>query len=393
MRPSLQSLQDIHASLALQQPQWDDARPVERVRATLRTCPPLVTADAAEALRHLLADVAAGRALLLQAGDCAEDPAESTPRHVRRKTDLLDHLAETAGAITGKPVLRVGRIAGQFAKPRSKPVEQVGGTTLPVFRGHMVNAPEADPVSRRADPERILTCHQAAQEIVRELADVNAGRPPAEQVWTSHEALLLDYELPMLRQDGTRPYLGSTHLPWIGERTRQPEGAHVRLLAEVLNPVACKIGSGTTTEDVTALAARLDPHREPGRLVLVARMGTDFVASRLPPLVEAVRAAGHPAIWLCDPMHGNTITSPAGHKTRLVDAMLAEIEGFGTALAESGGVNGGLHLETTPDDVTECAADVSQLGSVGDRHTTFCDPRLNPDQALRMVTGWAHTLR
>lgn len=393
MRPSLQSLQDLHASLALQQPQWDDARPVERVRATLRTCPPLVTADAAEGLRRLLADVAAGRALLLQAGDCAEDPAESTPRHVRRKTDLLDHLAETAGAVTGKPVLRVGRIAGQFAKPRSKPVEQVGGVTLPVFRGHMVNAPEADPVSRRADPERILTCHQAAQEIVRELADVNAGRPPAEQVWTSHEALLLDYELPMLRQDGTRPYLGSTHLPWIGERTRQPEGAHVRLLAEVLNPVACKIGSGTTTEDVTALAARLDPHHEPGRLVLVARMGTDFVTSRLPPLVEAVRAAGHPAIWLCDPMHGNTITSPAGHKTRLVDAMLAEIEGFGTALADSGGVNGGLHLETTPDDVTECAADVSQLGSVGDRHTTFCDPRLNPDQALRMVTGWAHTLR
>ncbi|GHE99764.1 phospho-2-dehydro-3-deoxyheptonate aldolase [Streptomyces griseoluteus] len=390
MRPSLQ---DIHASLALQQPQWDDARPVERVRATLRTCPPLVTADAAEGLRHLLADVAAGRALLLQAGDCAEDPAESSPRHVRRKTDLLDHLAEAAGAVTGKPVLRVGRIAGQFAKPRSKPVEQVGGITLPVFRGHMVNAPEADPVSRRADPERILTCHQAAREIVRELADLNAGRPPAEQVWTSHEALLLDYELPMLRQDGTRSYLGSTHLPWIGERTRQPDGAHVRLLAEVLNPVACKIGSGTTTEDVTALADRLDPHREPGRLVLVARMGTDFVASRLPPLVEAVRAAGHPAIWLCDPMHGNTITSPAGHKTRLVDAMLAEIEGFGTALAESGGVNGGLHLETTPDDVTECAADVSQLGSVGDRHTTFCDPRLNPDQALRMVTGWAHTLR
>ncbi|BDH05490.1 phospho-2-dehydro-3-deoxyheptonate aldolase [Streptomyces seoulensis] len=390
MRPSVK---DIQASLALQQPQWDDARPVERVRDTLGTCPALVTADAAERLRHLLADVAAGRSLLLQAGDCAEDPAESTPRHVRRKTDLLDLLADTVGGITGKPVLRIGRIAGQFAKPRSKPVEQVGGITLPVFRGHMVNGPEPDPVSRRPDPERILTCHRAATDIVRELDAVNAGRPAAEQVWTSHEALLLDYELPMLRQAGTRRYLGSTHLPWIGERTRQPEGAHVRLLAEVLNPVACKIGSGTTTEDVTALADRLDPHREPGRLVLVARMGTDFVTSRLPPLVEAVRAAGHPAIWLCDPMHGNTITSPAGHKTRLVDAMLAEIEGFGAALAESGGVNGGLHLETTPDDVTECAADVSELGGVGDRHTTFCDPRLNPGQALRMVTGWAHTLR
>ncbi|MES4890693.1 3-deoxy-7-phosphoheptulonate synthase [Streptomyces sp. NPDC096012] len=385
--------QDTQASLALQQPQWEDARPVERVRDALGTCPPLVTADSAEQLRELLADVAAGRAHLVQAGDCAEDPAESTPRHVRSKTQLLDLLAETVGAVTGKPVLRIGRIAGQFAKPRSKPLEQVDGVTLPVFRGHMVNGPEPEPDQRRADPGRILTCYRAAQDVVRELASVNEGRPAAEQVWTSHEALLLDYELPMLRRasDGTE-YLGSAHLPWIGERTRQPDGAHVRLLAGITNPVACKIGPGTTAEDVTAVADRLDPHRRPGRLVLVARMGTGFVSSRLPALVAAVRAAGHPAIWLCDPMHGNTITSPTGHKTRLVDAMLAEIQGFGAVLAEAGGVNGGLHLETTPDDVTECAADVSELGSVGDRHTTFCDPRLNPRQALSLVTGWAHTI-
>jgi 3-deoxy-7-phosphoheptulonate synthase len=387
------TVQDIQTSPALQQPHWEDARPVARVRDTLGTCPPLVTADGVEELRQLLADVAAGRAHLLQAGDCAEDPAESTPYHVRRKTALLDRLVSTVEAVTGKPVVRVGRIAGQFAKPRSKPVEQVGDVTLPVFRGHMVNGPEADPAERRPDPERILTCFRAAQDVVRELDAVNAGRPAAERIWTSHEALLLDFELPMLRSVGPgRPFLGSAHLPWIGERTRQPDGAHVRLLAGIVNPVACKVGSGTTTEDVTELAERLDPARQPGRLVLIARMGAGFVSSRLPALVEAVRAAGHPAVWLCDPMHGNTITSPDGHKTRLLDVMLTEIHGFGEVMAAVGGVNGGLHLETTPDDVTECAADISEIGRVGDRHTTFCDPRLNPQQALHLVSGWARTL-
>jgi 3-deoxy-7-phosphoheptulonate synthase len=289
--------------------------------------------------------------------------------------------------------VRIGRIAGQFAKPRSKPVEQVGGVTLPVFRGHMVNGPEADPAHRRPDPERILTCFRAAQAVVQELDAVNAGRPTAERIWTSHEALLLDFELPMLRPVGAdRSFLGSAHLPWIGERTRQPDGAHVRLLAGIANPVACKVGSGTTTEDVTALADRLDPARQPGRLVLIARLGAGFVSSRLPALVEAVRDAGHPAVWLCDPMHGNTITSPDGHKTRLLDAMLAEVHGFGEVMAAVGGVNGGLHLETTPDDVTECAADISEIGTVGDRHTTFCDPRLNPQQALHLVSSWARTL-
>ncbi|WP_405824074.1 3-deoxy-7-phosphoheptulonate synthase [Streptomyces sp. NBC_00838] len=386
-------VQNILASPALQQPRWEDPGPVKRVRDTLAASPPLVTADGAARLRRLLADVATGGAHLLQAGDCAEDPAESTPYHVRRKTALLDALADTVATVTGGPVLRVGRLAGQFAKPRSKPVEQVGGSTLPVFRGHMVNLPEPDAESRRPDPEGILRCYRAAQDVVRELAAVNRGRPDAEHLWTSHEALLFDFEAPMLRPAGAgHLYLGSAHLPWIGERTRQPDGAHVRMLAGIVNPVACKVGPGTTTEDITAIAARLDPLRLPGRLVLIARMGTGFVSSRLPPLVEAVRADGHPAIWLCDPMHGNTITSPGGHKTRLLDAMTAEVHGFGAAMAAAGGVNGGLHLEVTPDDVTECAADVSGLGTVGDRHTSFCDPRLNPGQALRLVSAWTTTL-
>ncbi|MEO3848665.1 3-deoxy-7-phosphoheptulonate synthase [Streptomyces sp. B8F3] len=383
------SVQEFHARPALQQPVWEDTGQVRRVREALDAAPPLVTDDGAARLRRVLADVAEGRAHLIQAGDCAEDPAESTPYHVRRKSALLDALAGTAAGITGRPALRVGRMAGQFAKPRSKPVEQIGDVTLPVYRGHMVNAPEPDVRARRPDPWRIVSCFRAAQAVVRELDSVNTGRPDAERVWISHEALLLDYEIPMLRRTAAgAQYLASAHLPWVGERTRRPDGAHVALLADVVNPVACKVGSGTTAEDVTELAARLDPDRTPGRLVLIARMGAGFVSSRLPALVQAVNAAGHPAVWICDPMHGNTITGPDGQKTRLMGAMLAEIHGFCDVLGAAGGTNGGLHLETTPDPVTECATDVAAIGSAG-RRTTFCDPRLNPGQAHRLVAAWA----
>ncbi|WP_407562451.1 3-deoxy-7-phosphoheptulonate synthase [Streptomyces sp. 184] len=385
------SVQEFHALPALQQPVWEDTDQVRRVREALEAAPPLVTDDGAARLRRALAEVAEGRAHLIQAGDCAEDPAESTPYHVQRKSALIDGLAATATQLTGRPVLRIGRIAGQFAKPRSKPVEQIGDITLPVYRGHMVNGPEPDPRARRADPQRILACFGAAQNVVRELDAVNAGRPDAERVWISHEALLLDYERPMLRRTATgEQYLASAHLPWVGERTRRPDGAHVDLLAGIVNPVACKIGSGTTADDVTELAGRLDPARQPGRLVLIARMGAGFVTSRLPALVRAVHAAGHPAVWICDPMHGNTITGPDGQKTRLMGAMLAEIHDFCHVLDATGGTNGGLHLETTPDPVTECATDMATIGSAGPR-TTFCDPRLNPGQAHRLVAAWAQT--
>ncbi|WBB61652.1 3-deoxy-7-phosphoheptulonate synthase [Streptomyces sp. WMMC500] len=387
------SVHDLRARSALQQPVWEDAGQVRRVRETLAAAPPLVTGDGAARLRRALTDVAEGRAHLIQAGDCAEDPAESTPYHVRRKSALIDALAGTAAEATGRPVLRIGRIAGQFAKPRSKPVEQIGDVTLPVYRGHMVNAPEADARARRPDPSRILTCLRAARSVVRELDAVNSGRADAERVWISHEALLLDYELPMLRHTAAdEPYLASAHLPWVGERTRQPGGAHIALLAGIVNPVACKIGSGTTAADITELAARLDPARSPGRLVFIARMGAGFVTSRLPALVRAVRAAGHPAVWICDPMHGNTITGPDGQKTRLMDTMRAEIEGFCDVLDATGGTNGGLHLETTPDLVAECATDMAAIGSAG-RRTSFCDPRLNPGQAHRLVAAWAHRAR
>lgn len=378
---------------AAQQPRWSDPAQLRRVRDILSSRPPLVGWEGVELLRSHLEDVAAGTAHVLQAGDCAEDPQESTPEHVRRKTALLDLLADTLGEVTGTPVLRVGRIAGQFAKPRSRPVERVGDRVLPVYRGHMVNSPEPDAQSRRPDPLRILVGYMAAGDIVEQLG----WRPPSPvrtdpraPVWTSHEALLLDYEVPMVREtDDGRRWLSTAHWPWIGDRTRQVDGAHVNLLASVSNPVACKVGPTMGTEEITALCERLDPLREPGRLTLIARMGADTVTDRLPALVEAVRSAGHPVIWLCDPMHGNTVTTPTGRKTRLLDTMRQEVQGFRAAVAAAGGVAGGLHLEATPQDVTECVADPSEYAAAEGRSTTLCDPRLNPRQAAALVAAWA----
>ncbi|MFF1381853.1 3-deoxy-7-phosphoheptulonate synthase [Streptomyces sp. NPDC058308] len=385
-------IREIRIRGALQQPDWSDLSQLNRVGEALAARPPLVQGDDLATLRTLLGKVAAGEAMVLQSGDCAEDPQECTPRHVARKAALLDLLAGSLGLITGKPVLRVGRIAGQFAKPRSKPTEIVDGVELPVFRGHMVNGPEPDAESRRPDPLRILTGYMAAGDIIEHLGwrDRAAGREVVEPlVWTSHEALLLDYETPMLRTDDKgRLFLGSTHWPWIGERTRQVEGAHVALLAEVSNPVACKVGPAMEPAELLALCERLDPWRDPGRLTLIARMGADAVAGRLPRLVEAVREAGHPAIWLSDPVHGNTVTAPGGYKTRLVDTVSREITGFVEAVRAAGGVAGGLHLETTPDDVTECATTEADLDTVGERYTSCCDPRLNPTQALTTVSAW-----
>jgi len=383
---------DRRHTAAAQQPTWGDEHLVERIRTVLANSTPLVRAEHARLLMSLLARVAAGEAYVVQSGDCAEDPAESTPQHVQRKCAVLDLLAGVMRLATHKPVLRVGRIAGQFAKPRSRSVECIGGVDLPVYRGHMVNGPEPDAESRRPDPLRILTGYLAAREIMTQLGwcGDTAGRATTyleSPVWTSHEALLLDYELPMVRtlSDGLR-WLASTHWPWIGERTRQIDGPHVALLAEVANPIACKIGPTVTPAEISALCERLDPRREAGRLTFIARMGADLVADRLPQLVEAVRSAGHPAIWLCDPMHGNTVVQPDGSKVRLMEVMAREVGSFRQVLAHTGGVAGGLHLETTPDDVGECIAAGSKPGA---RRTSFCDPRLNPEQAASIVSAWS----
>ncbi|MEU1409777.1 3-deoxy-7-phosphoheptulonate synthase [Streptomyces sp. NPDC005728] len=385
-------IREIRIRGALQQPEWNDPGQVRRVAEALAQRPTLVRADDAAALRTLLGKVALGEAMVLQSGDCAEDPGECTPGHVARKAALLDLLAGTLGLITGKPVLRAGRIAGQFAKPRSKPTEAVDGVELPVFRGHMVNGPEPDEESRRPDPLRILTSYMAACDIVEHLGwrERAARRDAVEpRVWTSHEALLLDYEMPMLRTDESgQLFLGSTHWPWIGERTRQVEGAHVALLTQVSNPVACKVGPAMSSGELLALCERLDPWRDAGRLTLIARMGADAVTDRLPRLVEAVRGAGHPVVWLTDPMHGNTVTAPGGLKTRLVTTVAREVARFVQAVRGAGGIPGGLHLETTPDDVTECATTEADLDYVGERYTSHCDPRLNAWQAVSVVSSW-----
>lgn len=390
---------------ARQQPAWADRELLVEVRRRLAASAPLVRVEDTEELRRRLAHVAAGEAHVVQAGDCAEDPAECTPGSVERKASLLDGLAEMMQLASGKPVLRVGRIAGQFAKPRSRPTERVGDQELPVYRGHMVNGPQPGAQARRHDPARMLACYEAASNAMEFLGWPGAraqgpsgARSPLEprvraqarpKVWTSHEALVLDYEAPLLRRtDDGRLLLTSTHWPWIGERTRQLDGAHVALLAQVVNPVACKVGPTMTPDEVVALCERLDPAREPGRLTLIARMGADAVAAKLPPLVEAVRAAGHPVTWLTDPMHGNTVSGPDGLKTRFVETVLREVREFRSAVRAAGGVPGGLHLETTPDEVTECVADSARLHEVGVKYTSLCDPRLNPRQAVAVAAEW-----
>ncbi|MFD7326579.1 3-deoxy-7-phosphoheptulonate synthase [Streptomyces sp. NPDC059875] len=385
------TLLDIRQRPALQQPVWDDASQVERVREELSVRPALVSPQDVHTLRTLLARVAAGEAVIVQSGDCSEDPDESTAQHVARKTAVLDLLAGAMKMITHKPVIRVGRMAGQFGKPRSNDTEKVGELELPVYRGHMVNGPEPDPESRRPDPLRLLTGYMAANDIMGHLGwRKPVGRPVIDPpVWTSHEALLLDYEVPMLRRDDEgRLLLASTHFPWVGERTRQTDGAHVALLAEVVNPVACKVGPRMTPDELLTLCEILDPAREPGRLTLIARMGADTVAEKLPPLVEAVRAAGHPVIWLTDPMHGNTVTAPGGLKTRYTTTVEREISEFQLAVRSSGGIAGGVHLETTPEDVTECVLGEQWVGRCGENYTSFCDPRLNPGQAVSVISAW-----
>ncbi|GAA3726303.1 phenazine biosynthesis protein PhzC [Salinactinospora qingdaonensis] len=371
---------------AQQQPEWSDHPRISHVRDELSRLPGLVGFQAVLRLKTILAEVARGERLVIQAGDCAEDFADCGSEAIAAKSELLAGLAATMSAGSDMPVTPVGRIAGQFAKPRSRPTEHYDGIELPVYRGHMVNSPLPDPRSRRPDPNRLLLGHRAARHAA---AAIEASAVAQEEVWTSHEALLLDYEIPMLRcsSDG-RTFLASTHWPWVGNRTRQLDHAHVALLSSVANPVACKIGPTTAPSELLELCERLDPQREPGRLTLISRMGADLVGDRLPPLVEAVAEAGHPVVWLCDPMHGNTLSCPTGHKTRFVTAVIREANRFQDVLAARNAVAGGLHLETTPEPVTECVVDSDRLALVPERYTTHCDPRLNPEQALTVASVW-----
>jgi len=347
---------------AAQQPVYADAGALAGVEARLRAAAPLVRADEIDVLKARLAEAAAGRALLLQGGDCAETFDRPD---VAGLAALFERLAETLEASARVPVVRVARIAGQFAKPRT-----VEGR---VWRGEIVNGREA----LEPDPQRMVRAERHARA---RLAELPAG------LFASHEALLLPYEEALVRRAVDGRWLGAGHLLWVGERTRQPDGAHVAFLSGLANPVGVKLGPSASTDDVLRLAERLDPAREPGRLTFIVRHGADAIGRSLPPLLRAARRAGLAALWVSDPMHGNTVRGGARKLRRLAD-MIAEAQAF-VAIAQAEGVwPGGLHLEMTPEPVAECSG-----GAEGAGWTSACDPRLNPEQAAALVGAFAAAL-
>jgi 3-deoxy-7-phosphoheptulonate synthase len=422
-----------------QQPAWPDEADLDRALKQIRGYPPLVFAGEARSLQAGLAQVAAGNAFLLQAGDCAESFEDFTANNIREKLRVILQMAIVLTYSIGVPVVKVGRIAGQFAKPRSAEYERIGDEDLPAFRGHIVNDVAPTHAARMPTPERLVQAYhqsastlnllraftkggfaaldrvhawtqefvssspvgkqydQLASEIDRALRFMRATGMDTESnhtlrevdVWTSHDALILGYEEALTRQDSTTGgwYDCSAHMLWVGERTRELDGAHVEFLRGVGNPVGCKIGPSMTVADVIATCEALNPARVPGRLTLITRMGADRVEHVLPPLLAAVRDAGHPVVWTCDPMHGNTYTSPGGRKTRSFDAIMGEVEGFVRAHRSEGTWPGGIHIELTGDDVTECLGGSGNIGELDlpMRYQTACDPRLNHQQSLELA--------
>jgi 3-deoxy-7-phosphoheptulonate synthase len=421
---------------AAQQPDWPDHDHVRSVTAELASQPPLVFAGECDQLTQRLAAAAEGKAFVLQGGDCAETFAESQANAVRGKLETLLQMALVLTYAASVPVVKVGRIAGQFAKPRSSPTETRDGLELPSYRGEAVNGIEFTPEARRPDPERLLRgyhfaaatlnlcrafahggyadLHQAhawnqdfvaqspagrryerlAGEIDRALAFMHAcGVDPEEfhevEFYASHEALLLEYERALTRIDSRTglPYDVSAHLVWIGERTRDLDGAHVEFCSRIRNPIGVKLGPSVAPDDAVALIERLNPEHEPGRLAFITRMGAGSVRDALPSLVQRVSDFGSPVVWICDPMHGNTFEAPSGHKTRRLDHVLDEVAGFFEVHRELGTHPGGIHVEFTGDDVTECIGGGHEVAEADlhHRYETLCDPRLNRGQALDLA--------
>jgi 3-deoxy-7-phosphoheptulonate synthase len=432
---------------ALQQPEWPDPAAAAAAVERLKASPPLVFAGEARALRDNLAKVIEGRAFLLQAGDCVESFNEISTMRIREKLKIMLQMSAVLTYGATLPVVKVGRIAGQFTKPRSEPFEQVGDEEIPSFRGHMVHDDARTAEARVPNPQRMVEGYnqsaqtlnllraftkggyadltqvhvwnkdfvssspegrrydQLAGEIERALAfmaacgiDLSSERRLHEvDVFTSHEGLLLDYEEGLTRRDSITGdwYDCSAHLLWIGERTRQPDGAHVEFFSGVHNPIGVKIGPNATPAEVVELAERLNPLRVPGRLTYYARMGAERVGELLPPLLRAVRDEGHPILWASDPMHGNGILTATGVKTRRFDTIMAELEGFFNACWEVGVWPGGVHLEFTGEDVTEClgGADDVLEEHLGSRYQTLLDPRLNARQSLDLAFRLAELMR
>ncbi|WP_225839303.1 3-deoxy-7-phosphoheptulonate synthase [Streptomyces sp. NK08204] len=380
---------------AAQQPDWRDHAAYPEACERLASAPPLVEAAEIRQLRRTLSRLGTTGTLLLQLGDCAESFYECTPRHVAQKLRIVDRLADRFGELTGQSVVRVGRMGGQFAKPRSQATESHGAVSIPSFRGHMINSEISTPLTRQPDPRRMEWAYDASAVVQRAMRTYRqgSGRMPAgEGPWSSHEALVIDYESRLVRRDPEtdEPYLSSTHLPWVGERTREPGDAHVALLSCVANPVGCKVGPAADPEDVLRVCEALDPHREPGRLILIPRMGRDGIQQALPPIVRRVANAGHPVIWLCDPMHGNTVQSRSGLKTRHLTDVITEALRFRDILQANRQDAAGLHIEVAADDVTECiGGSVTGEDQLHRHYTTLCDPRLNAAQAVELIEAWA----
>ena len=430
-----------------QQPDYPDAKAVKDVEARLQKSVPLVTPDEIKALRAKLKDVAEGKAFLLQGGDCAESFAEFNQDNLKKYFRVMLQMTVALMYGAGKPVVKVGRIAGQFAKPRSAPTETENGKELPSYRGDMVNGIEFEEAARKPDPQRLVDAyHQSAatlnylralatggyaslrnvnewnkefateckqrnlfEELVSRINDsfsfmnawgldlTNVKQFQEADFFTSHEALLLGYEESLTRyfKLDDKYYNCSAHLLWIGDRTRKLDEAHVEFMRGIANPIGCKVGPSMKPDELVEVIKTLNPDNEPGKLTLISRMGADKVDEFLPPLVRAVRDAGLSVIWSCDPMHGNTVKSPNGYKTRHFNKILSEVRSFFDIHHNEGTYAGGVHFEMTGQDVTECVGGAQAISEVNlkERYHTHCDPRLNASQALELAFLIAEELR
>ncbi|MFZ9744949.1 MAG: class II 3-deoxy-7-phosphoheptulonate synthase [Aquiluna sp.] len=420
---------------AKQQPTWPDADVLKSVTDELSKLPPLVFAGEVDTLRSRLADAASGNAFLLQGGDCAETFVDATADRIRNRIKTVLQMAVVLMYGSSLPVIKMGRMAGQFAKPRSSDTETRGDQTLLAYRGDAVNGYEFTEAARAHDPKRLLQAYHTSASTLNlirafttggfaDLREVHAwnkgftdnpankryesiagdidramrfmeacGVDSAElrstEFFVSHEGLLFDYERPLTRIDSrtNTPYVTSGHFIWIGERTRQLDGAHVDFFSKVRNPIGVKLGPSTSRDDVLRLIDKLDPNREPGRLTLISRMGAGKIREALPPLVEAVRDAGAKPLWITDPMHGNGITTKNGYKSRRFDDVMDEVMGFFEVHRHTGTHPGGLHVELTGDDVAECLGGSEQIdeATLEQRYESVCDPRLNHMQSLELA--------
>ena len=425
------------------QPRWPDETELNAVVDYLRTLPPLVLAGETDQLSEEMAEASRGRAFVLMGGDCAESFAESTAERIRAKIRTILQMAVILTYGSSVPVVKIGRMAGQYSKPRSSATEVHEGRELPSYFGDAVNGHEFTAESREPDPRRLVEAYQrsvatlnliraftqggfadlskvhewnqgfvanpayaryetVAAEIDRAMRFMRAAGVDDQSLrtvdfYSAHEALILPYEDSLTRIDSRtgRPYNCSAHFLWVGERTRQPDGAHVDMLSKVANPIGVKIGPDAKPADVLALVDKLNPRGKAGRLTLISRMGARKIADRLPPIVEAVRKDGRPVTWVTDPMHGNTISASNGMKTRRLEDILAEIKGFFAVHEELGTHPGGIHVELTGDDVTEVLGGAEEVveDTLGERYRTLVDPRLNHQQSLEMVFIVAEMLR